>query len=111
MKHIAVLMLLIMCGCSSLTARSEADHRPGTLYPGVEAYISEFKEEPIPEDHPDRAYRDLGCILAPIIIPIVTVDFALSTVYDTIALPYDATRRIMRTEEMESNNHKEGTGE
>ena len=81
--------------------RTSQDHVPGTLYPGVRSYADFFRDDPFPDDHPDKhLLGPVEIVLVSIVCaPFAVADLVLTPTYDTLVFPYDLTRHFMNREE------------
>ncbi len=80
--------------CASIYTRiDDPHHESGTLYPGTRHYVSEFP--PMPGSSMSELWGpELEACIFCVGLPISIVDVVLSTVYDTIALPYDCIQAV-----------------
>jgi uncharacterized protein YceK len=91
--HVLVCSAWLCAGCASITARSKSDHVPGTLYPGPKVYFNNWDSVGnVLNDNQDR-YEASGPVVRGIMftvaLPFVAGDIVASSVFDTLALPYD----------------------
>lgn len=84
-RVVVVLLSIIMFGCSSIRARDEITNEEWTVYPGPQKSIKEMGEIFSGERPEPRWIKGL-------ITTILIFDLPISTVFDTVVIPYDVYR-------------------
>lgn len=82
---IIVLSSMLATGCSSIRARTETAASAWKIYPGVRQDVKEIAGI-VRGESPQSAWLDV------LVASILIVDLPFSTLFDTVALPYDLTR-------------------
>ena len=82
---LVVFISILMSGCSSIRARTEASDKKWTVYPGIQQDVKEtgklFSGE---RSEPDW--------IKGLIAALLIADLPFSTVFDTVVAPYDLYR-------------------
>lgn len=96
-----VFMSFVMLGCSSIRARTETPDKEWTVYPGIQQDVKDT------EGLFSAKNSDPGWIKG-LIITLLIVDLPLSSVFDTVVMPYDLYRIYApKSSEEKTSNHRD----